>query len=163
MNQISGESVKVEEGHERPTWDEYFMEVASVVAKRATCLRRSVGAVVVKDKRILATGYNGAPSGLSHCAVVGCLRDKLGIPSGQRVEICRGLHAEQNALIQAAKYGIPLEGSTIYVTLEPCVTCAKMLVNAGIQRIVYEEQYVDQLSRDILGEAKVQVERFHRR
>lgn len=163
MNQIEGESVKAVEGHERPTWDEYFMEVASVVAKRATCLRRSVGAVVVKDKRILATGYNGAPSGLAHCAVVGCLRDKLGIPSGQRVEICRGLHAEQNALIQAAKYGIPLEGSTIYVTLEPCVTCAKMLVNAGIQRIVYEEQYVDQLSRDILGEAKVQVERFHRR
>jgi len=163
VNQIEGESVKVVEGHERPSWDEYFMEVASVVAKRATCLRRSVGAVVVKDKRILATGYNGAPSGLAHCAVVGCLRDKLGIPSGQRVEICRGLHAEQNALIQAAKYGIPLEGSTIYVTLEPCVTCAKMLVNAGIQRIVYEEQYVDQLSRDILGEAKVQVERFHRR
>lgn len=136
------------------------MEVASVVAKRSTCLRRSVGAVVVKDKRILATGYNGAPSGLAHCAVVGCLRERLGIPSGQRVEICRGLHAEQNALIQAAKYGISLDGATVYTTLEPCVTCAKMLVNAGIKRIVFGQEYVDQLSRDILAEANMQVERF---
>ena len=166
MNQTGGEPVKgveAPEGHERPTWDEYFMEVASVVAKRATCLRRSVGAVVVKDKRILATGYNGAPTGLAHCAVVGCLRDKLGIPSGQRVEICRGLHAEQNALIQAARYGISLDGSTVYTTLEPCVTCAKMLVNAGIKRVVYEIQYVDQLSRDIFAEANMQVEHFIRR
>jgi len=136
------------------------MEVASVVAKRSTCLRRSVGAVVVKDKRILATGYNGAPSGLAHCAVVGCLRERLGIPSGQRVEICRGLHAEQHALIQAAKYGISLDGATVYTTLEPCVTCAKMLVNAGIKRIVFGQEYVDQLSRDILAEANMQVERF---
>ncbi len=149
-------------GHERPSWDEYFMEVASVVAKRATCLRRKVGAVVVKDKRILATGYNGAPSGLQHCAVVGCLRDRLGIPSGQRVEICRGLHAEQNALIQAAKYGISLDGATVYTTLEPCVTCAKMLVNAGIKRIVFDEAYPDQLSRDILAEANMLVEQYLR-
>jgi len=138
------------------------MEVASVVAKRATCLRRKVGAVVVKDKRILATGYNGAPSGLQHCAVVGCLRDRLGIPSGQRVEICRGLHAEQNALIQAAKYGISLDGATVYTTLEPCVTCAKMLVNAGIKRIVFDEAYPDQLSRDILAEANMLVEQYLR-
>lgn len=162
MNQTGAGSVQAMEGHERPSWDEYFMEVASVVAKRSTCLRRSVGAVVVKDKRILATGYNGAPTGLQHCAVVGCLRDKLKMPSGERVEICRGLHAEQNALIQAAKYGISLDGSTVYTTLEPCVTCAKMLVNAGIKRVVYETQYVDQLSREILAEAGMQVEQFAR-
>ena len=155
--------VKAIEGHERPTWDEYFMEVAEVVSKRATCLRRNVGAVVVKDKRILATGYNGAPTGLPHCAEVGCLREKLGIPSGERIEICRGLHAEQNALIQAARYGIPLDGSTVYTTLEPCITCAKMLVNAGIKRVVYSEPYPDPLSREIFAEAKMQVEQFNKR
>ena len=155
--------VKAIEGHERPTWDEYFMEVAEVVSKRATCLRRNVGAVVVKDKRILATGYNGAPTGLSHCAEVGCLREKLGIPSGERIEICRGLHAEQNALIQAARYGISLDGSTVYTTLEPCITCAKMLVNAGIKRVVYSEPYPDPLSREIFAEAKMQVEQFNKR
>ncbi len=147
-------------GQDRPSWDEYFMEVAEVVAKRSTCLRRSVGAVVVKDKRILATGYNGAPTGLAHCAAAGCLRERLGIPSGERIEICRGLHAEQNALIQAAKYGISLEDSTIYTTLEPCITCAKMLINAGIKKIVYRESYVDLLSRELLADAGVEVRQY---
>lgn len=148
-------------GQKRPGWDEYFMEVAQVVAKRSTCLRRSVGAVIVKDKRILATGYNGAPTGLPHCIEVGCLRAQLGIPSGERHEICRGLHAEQNALIQAAKYGISVEGSTIYCTTEPCSLCAKMLINAGIKRIVYAEPYPDELSAQLLSQAGIIVERFN--
>lgn len=138
------------------------MQVAEVVARRSTCLRRNIGAVIVKDKRILATGYNGAPTGLAHCTEVGCLREKLGIPSGERHEICRGLHAEQNALIQAAKYGIAVEGSTIYSTTEPCSLCAKMLINAGINRIVYRDPYPDDLSRLLLSEAGVAVERFTR-
>ncbi|QUL97913.1 MAG: cytidine/deoxycytidylate deaminase family protein [Candidatus Fermentithermobacillus carboniphilus] len=150
------------QGHKRPGWDEYFMQVAEVVARRSTCLRRNIGAVIVKDKRILATGYNGAPTGLAHCTEVGCLREKLGIPSGERHEICRGLHAEQNALIQAAKYGIAVEGSTIYSTTEPCSLCAKMLINAGINRIVYRDPYPDDLSRLLLSEAGVTVERFTR-
>jgi dCMP deaminase len=148
------------DGQKRPGWDEYFMEVAEVVARRSTCLRRNIGAVVVKDKRILSTGYNGAPTGLPHCADVGCLREKLGIPSGERHEICRGLHAEQNALLQAARHGISLEGSTIYSTTEPCSLCAKMLINAGIRRVVYKESYPDELSRELLSGAKVQVEQF---
>ncbi len=102
-------------------------------------MRRNIGAVIVKDKRILATGYNGAPSGVPHCTEVGCLRQELGVPSGERTEICRGLHAEQNAIIQAAKYGISVEGSTIYSTTEPCSLCAKMLINAGITRVVFKE------------------------
>jgi len=148
------------DGQKRPGWDEYFMEVAEVVARRSTCLRRNIGAVVVKDKRILSTGYNGAPTGLPHCADVGCLREKLGIPSGERHEICRGLHAEQNALLQAARHGISLEGSTIYSTTEPCSLCAKMLINAGIRRVVYKESYPDELSRELLSGAKVQVEQL---
>ncbi len=148
------------EALKRPGWDEYFMQVAEVVSRRSTCIRRNVGAVLVKDKRILATGYNGAPSGLPHCTEVGCLRDQLGVPSGERTEICRGLHAEQNALIQAAKYGIPVEGSTIYCTLEPCSLCAKMLINAGIVRVVYKEPYVDELSRKLFKESKMIVEHF---
>lgn len=150
------------EAQKRPGWDEYFMEVAEVVARRSTCLRRTVGAVVVKGKRILSTGYNGAPTGLPHCSEVDCLRERLGIPSGERVEICRGLHAEQNSLLQAARYGISLEGSTIYCTLEPCVMCAKMLINAGIERIVYIEPYPDELSREMLAGARVRVEQFQR-
>jgi dCMP deaminase len=116
--------------------------------------------VVVKDKRILATGYNGAPSGLPHCIEVGCLREQLGVPSGERHEICRGLHAEQNAIIQAAKYGIAVEGSTVYSTTEPCSLCAKMLINAGITRIVYQNAYPDNLSRQLLDEAGIIVEHF---
>ena len=147
-------------GSNRPGWDEYFMQIADVVSRRSTCIRRNVGAVIVKDKRILATGYNGAPSGLAHCADVGCLREELGIASGERHEICRGLHAEQNAIIQAAKYGIAIEGSTIYCTVEPCSLCTKMLINSKIVRIVYKEPYPDDLARRLLAESKVTVEHF---
>ncbi|HHV78813.1 MAG TPA: dCMP deaminase family protein [Firmicutes bacterium] len=139
----------------RPSWDEYFMEVASVVARRSTCLRRCVGAVVVKEKRILATGYNGAPTGLPHCSEVGCLREQLGVKPGERHEICRGLHAEQNALVQAARYGISVGGSIIYTTTEPCALCAKMLINAGIVKVVYAEPYPDDLARELLSMAGV--------
>ena len=142
---------------ERPSWDEYFMTLANQVASRTTCLRRGVGAVIVKDRRILATGYNGVPTGLAHCAETGCLREQLGVPSGQRHEICRGLHAEQNAIIQAAKIGVSTEGCTIYITLQPCVICAKMLVNAGIVRIVHKGEYPDELSRSIIEEAGIEI------
>ncbi len=144
----------------RPGWDEYFMQVAEVVSRRSTCLRRSIGAVIVRDKRILTTGYNGAPSGLAHCTDIGCLREKLGVPSGERTEICRGLHAEQNAIIQAAKYGISVEGSTLYSTTEPCSLCAKMLINAGITKVVYGVPYPDNLSRELFKEAGMAVEHF---
>ncbi len=140
---------------ERPSWDQYFIEVAQVVAKRSTCLRRMVGAVIVKDKRILSTGYNGAPSGLAHCLDVGCLREKMKIPSGERQELCRGLHAEQNAIIQASLYGFSVQGATIYCTLEPCITCSKMIINAGLRRVVYIERYPDPLARRMLEEAGV--------
>jgi len=145
--------------HRRPSWDEYFLEVAKLVSKRATCLRRSVGALLVKDKRILATGYNGAPTGLAHCLDIGCLREKLRIPSGERHELCKALHAEQNALIQASLYGIPVKGSTLYATNQPCVICAKMLINAGIKEIVIAEGYPDKMAMDFLREAKIKVKR----
>ena len=119
---------------ERPTWDEYFMEMAELTARRSTCLRRQVGAVIVKERRAIATGYNGAPSGITHCQERGgCLRQKLGVPSGQRHELCMALHAEQNAIIQAASMGHAIEGGTIYITHQPCVICAKMIINAGIK------------------------------
>jgi len=133
------------------------MQIARVVATRSTCLRRHVGAVLVKDKRILTTGYNGAPRGLPHCLEVGCLREQLGIPSGERQELCRGLHAEQNAIIQAAYYGVSIEGATLYCTHQPCITCAKMLINAGIKRIIFEEPYPDELAEQMLREAKVEL------
>lgn len=145
--------------HQRPAWDEYFLEMAGLVAKRSTCLRRSVGAILVKDKRILATGYNGAPKGLAHCLDVGCLREKLKIPSGQRHELCRALHAEQNALIQASLYGISVKGSTLYATCQPCVICAKMLINAGIIEIVIADGYPDKMAMDFLQQAKIKVRR----
>ena len=141
----------------RPSWDEYFLEVACLVAKRATCLRRSVGAVLVKDKRILATGYNGSPKGMAHCLDTGCLREKLKVPSGQRQELCRGLHAEQNVLIQSALYGISSENSTLYVTNQPCVICAKMIINAGIKEIVISDGYPDELAKKFLKEAKIKI------
>jgi dCMP deaminase len=137
----------------RPSWDDYFLSLATMVASRSTCMRRQVGAVLVKDKRILATGYNGAPSGLQHCQETGCLRDKMGIPSGERHELCRGLHAEQNALIQAAKIGFSVDGATLYCTTFPCVICAKMLINAGIIRIVYSEGYSDNLTEGFMLES----------
>lgn len=141
----------------RPSWDEYFMEITEVVASRATCLRRKVGAVVVKDKHILASGYNGAPSGLPHCAEVGCLRQKLQIPSGERHELCRGLHAEQNAIIQSAVHGVSIAGATIYSTTQPCVLCSKMLINAQIKKIVFQGPYPDELSLTLLHEAGIEL------
>jgi dCMP deaminase len=144
----------------RPSWPEYFMSITRMVAKRTTCLRRGVGAILVKDKRILATGYNGAPAGLKHCAEVGCLREDSSIPSGTRHELCRGLHAEQNVIIQAAYHGIAIKGATLYCTNKPCVICSKMLINAGIKRIVYEEGYDDPLSDQMFAEAGLEISRL---
>ena len=142
---------------QRPSWEEYFLQIARYVSERTTCLRRSVGAVLVRDKRILATGYNGAPSGVSHCADVGCLRETLKVPSGERHELCRGLHAEMNALIQAALHGVNVKGSTLYCTSMPCSLCAKMLINAGIEKIVALGGYPDDLSKELLDEAGVKL------
>ena len=148
---------------DRISWDEYFMQMAELTAKRSTCLRRQVGAVIVKDKRIIATGYNGAPKGLKHCAQLGgCLREKLHVPSGERHELCRALHAEQNAIIQAATLGQSIEGGTIYVTHHPCSICAKMILNAGLERIVIREGYPDTLAKEILSEADLEVDRLER-
>lgn len=145
---------------ERIPWDAYFMKIAQLVARRSTCIRRKVGAVIVRDKHILTTGYNGAPKGLAHCTEIGCLREELGIPSGERVEICRGIHAEQNALVQAARFGISLEGGVLYCTTQPCVTCAKLLINAGIERIIYLEGYADKLGNRMLIESGVELEKL---
>jgi dCMP deaminase len=142
----------------RPSWDEYFGQITKQVATRSTCLRRHVGAVIVHEKRILSTGYNGAPKGLPHCDETGCLRDQLGIPSGQRQEICRGLHAEQNAIIQAALHGVAISGSDIYVTHQPCITCAKMIINAGIKRVVCLSTYPDDMARSFLEAAGVELQ-----
>jgi dCMP deaminase len=144
----------------RPTWDVYFMDIADLVSRRSTCLRRSVGAVLVKDRRVLATGYNGAPSGLRHCLDVGCLREQLGVPSGERHELCRGLHAEQNAIIQAALHGVSVNNATLYCTNQPCVICAKMVINAGITEVVIKVTYKDKLAEDILKEAGVKVSKL---
>ena len=144
----------------RPDWDNYFLEIAQLVAKRSTCTRRHVGAVIVKDKQILATGYNGPPSGVSHCDVVGCLRAKLNVPSGERHELCRGLHGEQNAIIQASLHGVSTNGATLYCTHQPCVICAKMIINAGIKEIVFTEGYPDELSQDFFNEANIVVRKF---
>lgn len=141
----------------RPSWDEYFMDIVELVKTRSTCLRRQVGALIVKDKRILSTGYNGAPSGCSHCLERGCLREKLNIPSGQRHELCRGIHAEQNAIVQAAYSGTSVKGGTLYVTHQPCVMCAKMAINAGIVKIVFRGEYPDELSMELLEEAGIDV------
>jgi dCMP deaminase len=136
------------------------MTIAEMVAKRSTCLRRHVGAVLVKDKRILATGYNGAPAGLKHCEEVGCIRQNASIPSGERHELCRGLHAEQNAIIQAAYHGISISGSTLYCTNKPCVICSKMLINAGIEKIFYKEGYDDPLADQMITESGIETVRF---
>jgi len=145
---------------ERPTWDEYFMEMAQVAAKRSTCLRRSVGAVIVKNKQILASGYNGTPMGLPHCEEVGCLREQMKVPSGKCHELCRGVHAEQNAITQAAYHGVSVKGGTIYVTHQPCVVCTKMLINAGIERVVYANPYPDELAQEMMGQSKMKIEIF---
>ena len=145
------------EAHARPTWDEYFLQLARQAATRSTCLRRQVGALLVRDRRVLATGYNGAPRGVAHCLDVGCLREQLGIPSGERHELCRAIHAEQNAVIQAAVHGVAIEGATLYATHQPCVLCAKMLINCGVREIHYVEGYPDELSRGMFEEAGVVV------
>ena len=144
----------------RPSWDSYFMQLASVVAERSTCLRRRVGAVMVKEKQILSTGYNGSPSGLLHCDEIGCLRQILNVPSGERTEICRAVHAEQNAIVQAAKHGVAITGADLYTTLQPCVLCTKLLINVGIKRVVYLEAYPDQLAAEMANEAGLMLVRF---
>jgi dCMP deaminase len=142
----------------RPSWDEYFMEMAEITAKRSTCLRRNVGAVIVQDRHVMSAGYNGAPRGITHCAERGgCLREKLGVPSGERHELCMALHAEQNAIIQAASLGQSIEGATIYITHQPCIICAKMIINAGIKKIIVKEGYPDNLAVEILAEAGLKI------
>ena len=147
---------------QRPSFDEYFMEIAYIIKKRSTCLRRQVGAVLVKDNRIISTGYNGAPSGLEHCINVDCIRNKNNIPSGERSEICRGVHAEQNVIAHAARFGISIEKSTLYVTLSPCITCFKLLIDAGIKKVVYSEvyPYPDKFGRELLNSSKIKIEQF---
>jgi dCMP deaminase len=151
---------KVKPKRTRPSWDEYFMNIAELAATRSTCLRRQVGAAIVKNKKILATGYNGAPSGLKHCLDIGCLRDKLGIPSGQRHELCRATHAEQNAIVQAALFGVSIKDSTLYSTTQPCILCTKLIINAGIKKIVIKDSYPDKMSKDMLKEAGVKIHIF---
>jgi len=144
----------------RPSWDEYFMTIAADVSRRSTCLRRHVGAILVVDRRLLATGYNGAPTGVPHCSESGCLRQQMAVPSGERHELCRGLHAEQNAIIQAAKHGVRIDGAALYTTHHPCSMCAKMAINAGIKRIVCREDYPDDLGKDLLRLGGVKLEVF---
>jgi dCMP deaminase len=136
------------------------MEMAYVVAKRSTCLRRKVGAILVKEKHILSTGYNGAPKGLKHCSETGCLRQDQNIPSGERHELCRGLHAEQNAIIQAAVFGVSIKGSVLYCTNTPCVVCVKMLINAGVTEIIYAGEYPDGLAKQMMSESTLKIKRF---
>lgn len=141
----------------RPSWEEYFLQVADLVASRSTCLRRQVGAVLVRDERIIATGYNGAPRSIAHCLEVGCLREKMGIPSGERYELCRGVHAEQNAIINAAYYGVSTLNAVLYCTNQPCLICARMIINAGITKIVHRGDFVDDLALDFMQEAGIEM------
>ena len=149
-----------QEQFSRPSWDEYFMDIVRDVATRSTCRRRKVGAILVKDKRIIATGYNGGPTGLAHCLEIGCLREQLGIPSGQQHELCRGVHAEQNAIIQAARYGVHTDVSVLYCTTQPCVQCTKMLLNAGVTEIIFSEGYPDGLALQLLEESGITVRKL---
>jgi len=144
----------------RPSWDEYFITIAYLVSTRSTCLRRKVGALIVKNRRILATGYNGTPSNIKHCDETGCLRDELKIPSGERHELCRGLHAEQNVLLQAALYGISLQDTVLYCTNQPCIICAKMIINAGIKEVVIMDGYPDKMAQEFLKEAGIKVRKI---
>jgi len=134
------------------------MHMAELAATRSTCLRRQVGAVIVKNKKVLATGYNGAPSGLKHCLDIGCLRDDLGIPSGERHELCRATHAEQNAIVQAALFGVSIKDGTMYSTTQPCILCTKLIINAGIKRMVIKNSYPDEMSKQMLKEAKIKIQ-----
>ena len=145
------------EKESRPSWGTYFMNITNLVAERSTCTRRAVGAVLVKDKRILSTGYNGAPTGLKHCLEVGCLRERLGVESGKMHELCRGIHAEQNAIIQAAYHGVSVKGAAIFCTNQPCSICARMIINAGIQKIYYQSGYADSLAKELLEEAGIEL------
>jgi dCMP deaminase len=142
---------------DRPSWETYFMDITMLVAKRSTCQRRAVGAVLVKDKRLLATGYNGAPSHLKHCLDIGCLREELKVPSGEKHELCRGIHAEQNAIVQAAFHGVSIKGATLFCTNLPCSICAKMIINAGIDKIYFNEGYADSMSKEMLKEAGIEL------
>ncbi len=144
----------------RPSWDKYFMDLLELIKTRSTCMRRQVAAIIVRDKQVISTGYNGAPRGVFHCDQVGCLREKLHVPSGERHELCRGIHAEQNAIIQASIHGVSIENSEIYITDSPCILCSKMLINAGIKRIVYKGEYPDKLALELLHEAGVVVEQY---
>ncbi len=144
----------------RPTVDEYFMAMAELAGSRSTCLRRKVGAVIVKDKQVLSTGYNGAPKELPHCEEVGCRRKKMKVKSGTRHELCRGVHAEQNAVIQAAVFGVSVKNATLYCTHHPCVLCMKILINADIKRVVYKEGYPDELSKEMLEESNIIIEKL---
>jgi dCMP deaminase len=144
----------------RPDWDSYFMDMAKLASRRSSCLRRAVGAVLVKDRRLLATGYNGVPTGVTHCDVAGCLRERLNVPSGERHELCRGLHAEQNAILQAALHGVSIKESSLYCTTLPCIICAKMLINAGVRRIVYLEGYADLLAAEMFEEVGMELVRM---
>ena len=146
--------------NDRPLWNEYFMQIATLVATRSTCLRRKVGAIIVRDNQILATGYNGAPKGVSHCVELGCLRKKLNIPSGERHEICRGVHAEQNAIIQAAVNGVSIKNASIYCTHQPCSICAKMIINSEIEAIIIGEEYPDPLAREMITSTNIRMVYF---
>ncbi len=139
----------------RLSWEEYFFQITYTVAQRSTCIRRKVGAIAVRENRVLATGYNGTPAGVEHCAQKGCLRNQLNVPSGERHEICRGLHAEQNVIIQAAATGISLQNATIYCTTQPCIICTKMIINCGIKEIIYTNPYHDALAVEMLNEANI--------
>ena len=147
---------------DRPSWDEYFMKLAALVAERSTCLRHHVGAVVVKGKRVLTTGYNGAARGIPDCLDLGCLRNELKIPSGTRHEICRAIHAEQNAIIQAGIHGINIDGGTLYSTHTPCMICAKMVANAGIKEVVSYQDYADEDARKFLSDAGLVLRKLDR-
>ncbi len=140
---------------QRPSWDHYFMGITDLVATRSTCIRRKVGAVIVKDKRILCSGYNGAPSGIPHCSETGCLREQMKIPSGEKHELCRGVHAEQNAIIQAACHGISVRGASLYCTNQPCSICAKMIINAGIVQVHFKQAYNDPMSVEMFDQAGI--------
>lgn len=144
----------------RKNWDEFFMAMATLTSEQSTCIRRKVGAVIIKDNRVLSTGYNGAPKGLKHCEEVGCLRQERNIPSGQHHEICRGAHAEQNAINNAAKHGISIEGSVLYCTTAPCSMCAKSIVNSGITMVIYHEGYSDELSKEMLQNITVRSDKI---
>ena len=144
----------------RPSWNNYFMDITRLVSTRSTCLRRKVGALIVKDKRILTTGYNGAPQNLLHCLEIGCFREKHKIPPGERHELCRGIHAEQNAIIQAATSGSNITGADLYSTHYPCSLCIKMILNASIKRIFYLEGYPDDLAKNLAEEGGLEMIHF---